>query len=85
MARDSAARFAFLLAIPALAGAALVQLPELGDTSLGLGAGAAGFVASLVSSYVAVAGLLRYLRNRTLYPFAAYCVVAAPTFYLLVN
>jgi undecaprenyl-diphosphatase len=85
MERDSAARFAFLLAIPALAGAALVQLPELDETSLGLGAGVAGFAASAVTSYVSIAGLLRYLRRRTLYPFAAYCALAAPIFYVLVR
>jgi undecaprenyl-diphosphatase len=83
MARDTAARFAFLLAIPALFGAALVQIPDLGEGSLGVGAGIAGFTASLVTSYAAIAGLLRYLRTNTLYPFAAYCVVAGPLFYIL--
>jgi undecaprenyl-diphosphatase len=83
MARDTAARFAFLLAIPALFGAALVQIPDLGETSLGLGAGIAGFTASLVTSYAAIAGLLRYLRTNTLYPFAVYCAVAGPVFYIL--
>ena len=80
MDRESAARFAFLLAIPALAGAALVQLPELGSSTIGLGAGVAGFIASLVSSYIAVAGLIRYLKSRTLYPFAAYVAIAAVVF-----
>lgn len=83
MDRESAARFAFLLAIPALAGAALVQLPELGSSTIGPGAGAAGFLASLLSSYFAVAGLIRYLKTRTLYPFAVYVTVAAAVFYIL--
>ncbi|MFN2488416.1 MAG: undecaprenyl-diphosphate phosphatase [Actinomycetota bacterium] len=84
MTRDDAARFSFLLAIPALIGATLVQLPELGGGSLGLGAGAAGFFTSLVSSYVAITALIRYLRSNTLYPFAAYCVIAGIAFYLIV-
>jgi undecaprenyl-diphosphatase len=83
--RDAAARFAFLLAIPALFGASLVQLPDLGGSSLGPGAGLAGFVSSLVTSYAAIAGLIRYLKNNTLYPFAAYCVVAGPIFYLILR
>jgi len=83
MARDTAARFAFLLAIPALFGAALVQIPDLGENPLGIGSGIAGFMASLVTSYVAIAGLLRFLRTNTLYPFAVYCVVAGPLFYVL--
>jgi undecaprenyl-diphosphatase len=83
IARDAAARFAFLLAIPALFGAAVVQLPELGATSLGIGAGAAGFVSSLGTSYAAIWGLIRYLRTNTLYPFAVYCAVAGVIFYLV--
>lgn len=85
MARDDAARFSFLLSIPALAGASMLQLPEVGGSSLGLGAGVAGFVASLLTSYVAISGLIRYLRSRTLYPFAAYCVVAGVLFFFMVR
>lgn len=84
MARDGAARFAFLLAIPALFGAALVKVPDLGEATLGSGAAVAGFIASLVTSYAAIWGLIRYLKTRNLYPFAAYCVVAGIVFYFLV-
>ncbi len=83
VARDDSARFGFLLAVPALFGAALVQVPDLGQTPLGVGAGVAGFLASLLSSYIAIAGLIRYLRSRTLYPFAVYCVVAGLIFLLI--
>jgi undecaprenyl-diphosphatase len=81
VAREDSARFAFLLAIPALAGAALVKVPDLAGSSLGLGAGVAGFVASLVTSYAAIFALIRYLRTNTLYPFAVYCLVAGIVFY----
>ncbi|HET7481678.1 MAG TPA: undecaprenyl-diphosphate phosphatase [Actinomycetota bacterium] len=83
--RDDAARFAFLLAIPALAGAVVVKVPDLGGTSLGLAAALSGFFASLVFSYAAIAALIRYLKRNSVYPFAAYCVVAAVVFYLLVD
>ncbi|HVF52397.1 MAG TPA: undecaprenyl-diphosphate phosphatase [Actinomycetota bacterium] len=82
VSRAAAARFSFLLAIPALAGAAALKVPELGASTVGFGAGVAGFVASLVVSYAAIAGLLRYLRNNTLYPFAVYCVIAGVVFYV---
>lgn len=82
--RDVAARFSFLLVIPALAGAALVELPSLGDISLSAGAAVGGFVSSLAFSYAAIAGLIRYLKTHTLYPFAVYCVVAGIFFYLVV-
>lgn len=82
--REDAARFAFLLAIPALFGAALVEVPDLGGTSLGAGAAITGFVASLMTSYAAIAILIKYLKTRSLYPFAAYCVVAGIFFYAVV-
>jgi undecaprenyl-diphosphatase len=84
MERDAAARFAFLLAIPALLGAAIVEVPDLGRAELTGGPALAGFIASLVTSYAAIAGLLRYLRTRTLYPFAIYCVIAGIFFYVIV-
>ena len=82
--RDDAARFAFLLSIPALAGATIVKIPDLGSASIGVGAGIAGFISSLVFSYAAIWGLIRYLRRNTLYPFAAYCVIAGVVFFLIV-
>jgi undecaprenyl-diphosphatase len=85
VSRDAAARFSFLLAIPALFGASLIQLPDLGGASLGVGAGVAGFVSSLVTSYAAIAGLIRYLKTNTLYPFAAYCVAAGLIFYAILR
>lgn len=84
VSRDTAARFAFLLAIPALVGAMIVELPDLGKTSIGIGAGLLGFLSSLAFSYAAIWGLIRYLRRNTLYPFAAYCVVAGIFFYFVV-
>jgi undecaprenyl-diphosphatase len=82
--REDAAKFGFLLAIPALFGAALVKVPDLGEGTLGMGAGVAGFLASLVTSYAAIAILIKYLKTRSLYPFAAYCVVAGIVFYVAV-
>ncbi len=73
--REAAARFAFLLAIPALAGAAVLKLPELKEATISVGAGVAGFISSLVFSYIAIAALIRYLKARSLWPFAAYCLV----------
>jgi undecaprenyl-diphosphatase len=84
LGRADAARFAVLLAIPALFGAALVKVPELGAAELTGAPAISGFIASLVTSYAAIAGLLRDLRTRTLYPFAAYCVVAGIFFYVVV-
>lgn len=83
VARDDSARFAFLLAIPALLGAALIKIPDLAGASLGVGAGLVGFLVSLATSYAAIFGLIRYLKTNTLYPFAAYCLGAGIVFYIL--
>jgi undecaprenyl-diphosphatase len=85
ISRDDAARFSFLLAIPALIGATILEVPKLGESEISLGPAIAGFTLSLVSSYAAIAGLIHYLRSRTLYPFAAYCAVAGVVFYLILR
>lgn len=84
VAREAAARFAFLLAIPALLGATLVEVPQLRGSALGAGAGLAGFLSSLLVSYAAIAALIKYLRANSLYPFAAYCLIAGAAFFALV-
>jgi len=74
--RAEAARFSFLLAAPAIAGAGALQLLKLaGAGSLLAHAGilVAGFVTSLVSGYLVIRFLLSYLRRHSLLPFAAYC------------
>ena len=70
-----AARFSFLLGIPAIAGAGLVSLPDLiGADKLGLEL-VVGFLVAALSGYAAIAILLAALRRIGLYPFAAYCLV----------
>ncbi len=76
MNRSEAARFSFLLATPVIAGAGLLQLVKLADAG-GLGSHTSamliGFTASLVSGYLVIRLLLRYLQRHSLLPFAAYC------------
>lgn len=76
LSRDAAARFSFLLGLPAIAGAAAVALPDL-PPGADVGAIAAATAVSAVTGFAAIAFLLRWLRTRTLSPFAGYCVLAA--------
>lgn len=74
-----AARFAFLLGIPAIAAAGLSQLPDLlngGGTGVEL---ALGLGVAAVSGYAAIAWLLRAMRTVGLYPFAVYCLLIGLT------
>ncbi|MEA1903972.1 MAG: undecaprenyl-diphosphate phosphatase [Actinomycetota bacterium] len=69
-----AARFSFLLGIPAIAGAGLISLPDLVATDQFGVELIAGFAVAAVSGYAAIAILLAALRRIGLLPFAAYCL-----------
>lgn len=74
-----AARFSFLLGIPAIAGAGLTQLPDV-IGSAGLGAElVVGLVVAALSGYLAIAWLLAALRRTGLIPFAVYCLAVGLT------
>jgi undecaprenyl-diphosphatase len=76
--RRDAAEFSFLLSIPAIGGASLLHLVDLmkggtGDgTTIALGL-ITGFVASFISGYAAIAGLLEILKRHGLVTFVWYC------------
>ena len=78
LSHKDAARFAFLLATPIIAAAALLKLPELvGHDGDGVrGQALAGAVCSGVTAYLAVRFLMRFFETRTLTPFAIYCFAA---------
>lgn len=70
-----AARFSFLLGIPAIAGAGVVSLPEvLAEGALGLEL-VVGLLVAALSGYLAIALLLAALRRVGLLPFAVYCFI----------
>ena len=73
--RDTAARFSFLLGTPVIASAGALQIYRVARTGLAPDerAGfAAGMIASAVVGYLAIAFLLRYLRQHSTLPFIAY-------------
>lgn len=74
--RSSAARFSFLLAIPAILGAGLVNLGDLRGGFGGQGgAYLLGALASLAASAFAVYGMLRFLRSHRFRPFVIYTLI----------
>jgi undecaprenyl-diphosphatase len=78
--REAAARFSFLLGTPAFLGAALLLLVDaLGEDPAAVRAQLpmmiVGAVVSAIVGYIAIRGLLAYLRRRSLYLFAIYCLV----------
>jgi undecaprenyl-diphosphatase len=77
MTRESAARFSFLLSIPAVFASGLLEFKEslkfMGSNDLLVLL--AGTVAAAVSGYVAIAFLLRFLRNHSTYVFVFYRII----------
>ncbi len=74
---SDAGRFAFLLATPPILAAGLLKF---GDLTGPLGAGLRGeaviaAVAAAITAIITVRFLTRYLRTRTLMPFAWYCLI----------
>ncbi|MCI0530384.1 MAG: undecaprenyl-diphosphatase UppP [candidate division Zixibacteria bacterium] len=76
--RVSAARFSFLMSVPVILGAGLLPLRELVQTnqiSANLPALCAGFAASIITGYICIDFLMKFLQRRKLYVFALYCLI----------
>lgn len=74
--REAATRYAFLLAIPAVVGAGLFELKEIGgnDNAYGWGPTITATVVSFIVGYAAIAWLLRYVSTKSYLPFVVYRV-----------
>jgi len=76
--RTDAARFSFLLSVPAMIGAGLIALLDLrtaADASAQLAPLAVGFAAAALVGFGAIHFLLGFLRRHPLYVFALYCLL----------
>ena len=78
--RAEAARFSFLLGIPAVTLAGLLELYHmvkdgLGSDSTGLTSLAVGLVSSTVVSYLSIAWLIRYLQQHNTWVFVGYRLI----------
>lgn len=76
------AEFSFLMSVPAIAGAAVLQLPELREGGAQIGAGPLGvaFIAAVVSGILAIRIFVHMLERRTFHRFAYYCWVAGAAY-----
>lgn len=78
--RRSAAHFSFLLSTPIIAGAGLHHIPKWIKSppeDLSLLAATVGFLAAVISSYLTIRFLLRFLQRHTFIPFAVYRLIVA--------
>jgi undecaprenyl-diphosphatase len=73
LTREAAARFSFLLSIPAIAASGLLELPKaLHSVSTGWASLAVATVVSAITGYLSIAFLLNYLKRHTTYLFVGY-------------
>jgi undecaprenyl-diphosphatase len=71
--REAAARFSFLLSVPAIGAAGIFEMREVMHAKDVSGwALALGLVSAAIASYASIAWLLRFLRTRTTVPFVIY-------------
>lgn len=78
--REAAARFVFLLSLPAVAAAALKEgkdLAEVGMTAIPVTLFAIGFVVSAIVGYVTIKFFIKYLAANSLNVFAVYRLALA--------
>ncbi len=85
--RESAARYAFLLSIPVIGGAAAFKALEVAKDGLPAGTGTpfiVGMVSAALSGFVAVWFTLRYLKNHDFTVFVIYRIVVGVAILLLI-
>ena len=84
--RESAARFSFLLSLPIIAGAGVYKAVDLAQTGLQGHAAefVAGMVASAISGFVVIWGVLRYLKRHDFMIFLWYRVAVAVVVLVLI-
>lgn len=75
LSRRESARFSFLLSLPIILGAFAAQLPGLSASGISVPQLAVATLAAFLAGAAAIRGLLAYLARRSLYPFAAYCLL----------
>ncbi len=73
--RDDAARFSFLLSVPAIAAAGVFELKDALHEIPGAAPLALATAVAFASGYASIAWLLRFLRTRTLVGFSMYRVL----------
>ncbi len=80
--REEATRFAFLMAIPIIFGASVLEAKEVQFFVANWQQTLVGLLSAFFSGYIAISFLLKYVKKKSLKPFAFYCLVAGVIFLL---
>ncbi len=71
--REYAARYSFLLSMPAVIGAGLIQIKDIATIDISISVILAGFISSVVFGYLAIKLLMKMIKGWSLDIFAYYC------------
>lgn len=71
--RKLAARYSFILSIPAILGAALIQTKDIVSFDSNIGVLIGGFLSAMIFSYLAVKFMMGYIQKHSLVIFSYYC------------
>lgn len=77
LSAEAAFNFSFLLSIPAILGATLLEIPEMLQTENNLFSSFVGIMISVLTSYVSLRILQRVLKSKKLDLFGWYCLILA--------
>ena len=81
--REYAARYSFLLSVPAVVGAGLIQIKDITSLDMSIVAIIAGFISSIIFGYYSIKLLIKMIKGWSLDVFAYYCwIVGALTIIL---
>ncbi len=83
LGKENSARFSFLLSLPAIFGANILELNHLQNYSLDLTVYLAGFFSALISGLVSIKIVLRSLEKKNFRIFGFYCLILAIVVFLI--
>lgn len=75
ISREKSGEFSFLIAIPAILGATVLEFSEAGISSTDIYVFIAGFISAFISGYLALRFLLYFVRRGKLHYFAYYVII----------
>ncbi|WP_369203329.1 undecaprenyl-diphosphate phosphatase [Streptomyces sp. PU-14G] len=82
--REAAARYSFLLAVPAVLASGLFELAEIGEGHVSWGPTLFATVLAFVVAYAVIAWFMRYISSRSFMPFVLYRIVLGLVLFALI-
>lgn len=75
--RDFAVKYSFIMSIPAILGATILEIPDMGEDIATIGAGVymAGMIVAAIVGYICIKAMLLVVKNKKFKYFSYYCAI----------